>query len=318
MLTITDRFAGDNYIVRATTVDPGGKPFNNDSGVKADTNADAETDPAAIKASGTLTAWKRVYFEEDWMYKFGSLLDASTAVGDSSVKVKDDTVFQVGQTVRIFDSERIEQDAWRIATIDRTTHILGLDNGAGQAVSLGGPYQISRQAYVGRETGNDGTDFFSVDTSHLAESFDDAYVEVQRGTNPIQHVPRFPIHSFNDQLNKPFEDNWFEHRGVRNYFYLVAADQDQDRQAKGVTSSAANISYIFTELQDATFNQETVHHEIGHQWSIGGEPNGGHDDEASHDNRDLCLMSLIRNTGDNILEFGIDHLYRLRDAVEPL
>lgn len=72
VLTFTDRYAGDNYIVRATCVDAQNKPFNDDSGVTADPTADAGIPAIHIKETALLTAWKRVYIETDKMFRVGA------------------------------------------------------------------------------------------------------------------------------------------------------------------------------------------------------------------------------------------------------
>ena len=70
-LHITDRYSGDNYQVRATMQNPKGKPFDTLSGMTAPFNPAVNT---TVAATEKLIAWKRVYIEQDEMYKRGCTL----------------------------------------------------------------------------------------------------------------------------------------------------------------------------------------------------------------------------------------------------
>ncbi len=315
VLEITDRFAGDNYIVRATTTDPQGKPFNDGSGV---TDPEADGEVRRHRASATLTAWKRVYLEEDRMYVKGSFIAFDTVVGTDSVKVQDVTDFSPGAEVHVFDAAGSEPRTWKVASINETTKTLNLADQTGAEAQLGGPYTAARRGYVGSVSGG----YYAASTTGIRSTFDDAFIEVIRLPNGSAPVPRVRF-EFPAKVGDmdAYRNLYFQNQAKRNYLYLLGA-QDESTIHPGRSNASLNWSYVyFAEIQ--RHNGDPVHvtnHELVHQWDDPlGEPNDGHDNERAHDNTDWCLLNHAAHWKfDGWHELCVQHLYKLRDAVDDI
>jgi hypothetical protein len=98
-LRITDRYSGDNYQVRATMQKPHNlEPF--DKRTSWTTNDVYVT--SSIKESETMIAWKRVYIEQDNMYKLGATITADALAGATNLTVDSTADFSVGDSVVVF------------------------------------------------------------------------------------------------------------------------------------------------------------------------------------------------------------------------
>lgn len=99
VLQITNRYAGDNYQVRATLQ----KPHNQEP---FDTRTSWTTNQAytvsSISESATMIAWKRVYVEQDSMYSLGATLTADAAAGATNLTVDAVSDFKAGDPVAVF------------------------------------------------------------------------------------------------------------------------------------------------------------------------------------------------------------------------
>ncbi len=188
-LLITDRFAGDNYIVRATCEQPEtGKYFHEQPKLQG-----------KYKESTLLTAWKRIYYERDMMYRVGSLLAQDAAAGQNQVVVENGAVFAVNDRVRVFDSANREANLLTITAINGNTLIL--------SGNLTNAYTVANQGFVGRETGNNAANFFIPDTSELAQTFDECFVEWMFLADGSTGVPR--VDSTAEGQMFTFRDRWF-------------------------------------------------------------------------------------------------------------
>lgn len=330
-LKITKRFSGDNYIVRATCINPNGKPFNKKSGVSdLDDNPDAGADipDDRIKSTSLLTAWKRIYVEQDTMYRVGSFITALGAnVGDTKIEVASIGVFGVGDNVRVFDADSREGALLTINGIDLNNNELTLSG------PLTSTSSFAMNGYVGKETGTDATDFFLPDTSKLTETFDDAYIEFTFPPEGATGVPRVRAQTRlrRDALGTGnFSKRWFNNRVKRNYLHLVGAETlAESATTFGSSSFRNNYTYIFvgsierffapTPLAIPIVIREVTNHEFVHHWEISFK-DSGHDNERAWDNKDQCLMDIefppIQNIKNDKHELGTDHLYRLRDSVD--
>jgi hypothetical protein len=182
-LTITDRFAGDNYVVRATCRGVGVMPFNAGSHVSGTPGYHANLPDVDVRASTELQAWKRVYYEKDTMYRQGAFLAHPERTGTVWVDVLDRTAFRPGCTVRVLD-ERGSEPACVVLDIRPDRPVPANAPEAARrgslllSIPLSGGYGFrGSAAYVGIETGNAAADFFVPDTGRLPDTFDDAYVE---------------------------------------------------------------------------------------------------------------------------------------------
>jgi hypothetical protein len=331
VLTTTTTNAGDNYQVRATTVNPNGKPFNmSGSNLSSRNPTDyAGIDAAKIVHTGVLTAWKRVYYEQDVMYSVGSSLGANAAMGQNKVKVdpKKLSLFTVGDMVRVLDTNGREQQLLKVTAKNETTNELTLDG------TLVNDYTTANYGFVGKETGNAATDFLTPDTSKLTETFNDAYTEVDI-TNAGRSIATYEPPS--RTAWGAFSLTWFKNQKKPDYFQLVGAGRNRYnvKQADGLTDNQVNISWVWTltvlDLPiSAARNREITNHEIVHQFDPAkwgnAEDEGGHNHLKAYDDSVPCLM----NEGTNALKAGshketdplilsLDRIYMIRDRDTPI
>lgn len=341
-LFVTNRFGGDNYQVRATTISPNNKPFNDDSNL-TDKSADAEIPRDCIQASGILTAWKRVYYERDSMYRVGGLLVANAPAGATQVEVSKasfQTMFQVNDTIRLLDgspngitgetftitAKVVRQDPAFIPP-GKFHYILTLNRPITQS------YAVARMAFAGVETGNPDVDFFNTDVSRLRETFDDAYVEVMNGPNAGSGpVPRIDEQDFTGpQSQLAFTKLFFNNKNLDNYFYLVGANTPPPKTVLATTNNAHNFSFIYVGAIEDVFSvqkgftaaeltnalRDITQHEIVHQFDVRGDGDG-HDSELAWDALDRCLMDVDRIRTNANYKLGHQHLYKLRDFEGPI
>lgn len=299
-LRITDDFAGDNYIVRATGEKPNGTQYYDQQTKLND----------KYKSSGVLTAWKRIYFEKDMMYRTGSLLSVDAAINDTAVTVADASVFQdafdattpsTRPQVRILSAGNgMEVNLVRITNI--TGNILTLDS------SLGKSHLISKQGFVGLRTGINDNDFYTIDTSNISTTFNDAYVEIVEMQSGGSGVPKIVFNTVAD-LNE-FSSNWFNYKNKSNCIHLVGATSYSSVLNVGVSlSNNNNISCVLFDSINSTsaldggtvYNLSLVqknalakfvlNHEFVHQFddiSVG----NGHDHEYTPDGNHSCIMDV--------------------------
>jgi len=122
-LTITDDNSGDNYYVQASM--------------------ESDFPPARTKTTALLTAWKRVYYEKDKMYRQGSYLSADADSDDTTINVDNPERFLIGYKIRVFDTSAKEPQILEIT--DKDGAELTLDG------NLENSYQKTRHAAVGIE-----------------------------------------------------------------------------------------------------------------------------------------------------------------------
>jgi hypothetical protein len=337
-LRITDRFAGDNYRVRATCRFAAGsaQPFDESSGVTSPAQAVLRLPGVDIGESMLLTAWKRIYYEMDTMYRRGSWVATPTVPAPVGiVRVADRTQFAVGDTVRVFD--QLTTDG--AATVRRivppgppapgqtTVGTLFL------TVPLGNRYGVMRPAYVGVESPGPPDPFFVPDTSMLEATFDDVFVEWRQiGQRRLPGVPREDEPPLNIDL---FTDDWFDNRpGTgRNTVHLVGAGFSTLND--GLTSPTSNCSYVFVQRAPGVVHipakiRDIINHELTHQFTTWARASadGDHDLLRAWDNADNCLMDDAtprngapgsgRNDVNDTHELCIDHLYVVRDNPDGL
>ncbi|MBY0230852.1 MAG: hypothetical protein K2W96_16315, partial [Gemmataceae bacterium] len=351
LLHASETFSGDNYVVRATTVDPGNqgatalkKPFNAGSQL-ADADDTAKIAAANIKETGVITAWKRFYYEADSAYKKGGLLKQSVNRGDTKLKVftwafGGVTGITVGSKVRVGDLSRREAELIEVTKIER----IG-DSGREYEVTLAKPvtndyakFQVFRDGinigYVGVETG-DGNDVWKPDMDSLAKTYDDAYVEwlpapgsgaipnpdwwrENRGVKSLaptkRWVEKFMANSIGD--NQPY----------RNVALVVGLEDLLPLGLGGVngwTKQEPHISLVQVGSLKGTENADTVNHELCHLFdpdSMAKEWPTSHPELPAHDGSNGCLMSPgdgathphKKDTGEH--ELSLIQIYKVRDA----
>lgn len=320
-LHITNRFAGDNYRVRATGTQP-----------KPNTYFDQQTElNNKYKTSGLFTAWKRVYYEMDTMYRAGSYLSADAAASQNQVAIGNVGDFTQGDQVSVFDSTRDQRNTYTITNINTTTNTLTLSANLPFAV------RVADGGYVGRHT---GTVFYVPDLSRLADTFADCYAELLPKFDGSAGVPLENFANYTEP--QQFRNRWFKNQGKSNYIYVVGAYRNYTGTGShGWTWPQVgwNVSYIFVDAIETHYgatnhpaaNRDATNHEWIHQFQSASEI-GSHDHEAAHDGSDRCLMDEPhRNRTDDRLEAGLSttvddtpptdptyHVYKIRDWEDNL
>lgn len=324
-LTITNRYAGDNYIVRATCIDPEGKPFNDNSGVTADPNADADIDEGSIKATSLLTAWKRVYVEVDKMFRVGADLTADSGADQANKKeIHVNTGglnLASGDKVQVFDRDDQESPFGEVGVVDSVAanKIVLVDN-------LTGDYETSKSAHVGKLSDDDDADFkpfYEADVSEVRDMWKHAFVDVtfpEKGAGVYPHRP-------NDALNAHIA--WF-HLGLtgdrRNYFHLVGAHKNGNRLGEAQSEPNNKCVVFIQHIEDVIDEDERAQtikavtvHELTHQFDDdpalpGGEHHFPPEDGIVPMANGYCVMD-----GEYHLpsRWCIYHVYSVRDEKDP-
>jgi hypothetical protein len=317
ILTVTDRYAGDNYIVQSSH----------------------RSSFASLKESGTLVAWKRVYVEEDKMFKKGTDLAADfTADGNSDadvIQVVDASGFAVNDSIVIFDADHPSGETRTISAINgNNITVADLTNSynAGYASGDKGA-AIGRPAdgYYDAELSSGTIAAFGVVTSGVDGG---CFVECKRLPDTETPVPFRSNFGVTEEaaMNAivDFANVWFANRTKTNYFCLLGActltrlgDEHYGKSNADVNIVSVFLGEIQREFTQDAFqaNATTVAHEIGHQfsqqhcthrytWMGSGDPctmNVEGDPEAEPPIPPTSLT-------DQTVEFHQDHLYTIRDS----
>lgn len=290
-LRITERFAGDNYRVRA--------------------RLGSTTDPVVAK-TGIITAWKRLFVEQDRMFRErGQFLD-DVEIGATVLTVMEDTLrFVVGDTILIFDTDNQIPDVRTVQALTTTT--ITLNEGTTRAFSH------DKLAYAGRFA--DG--FYEADLGKIHQTYDDAFVEVVFRSDGSAYVPWTSQNNLSDQTEyDAFSARWFKNgrelNDLTNYIHVVGIDHYLfmgDPGFLGVTGSDKNYSFVahgaITEAYGMgsplipPAQRSTTSHEFGHQFGLPEETAlrrawcGTDGDICSGT---ICLMDSGRNRTNDIYE----------------
>ncbi len=295
ILTITDRYAGDNYRVRArlTTGDP------------------------LIAKTGIITAWKRIFVESDKMLRQrGQALALDAAAGATSVMVLNTLRFLPGDSVLIFDTvNQVPETNTVQATLD--TEIQLTD-------PLASDHLVTNFAYIGRAA--DG--FFEPDLCTLTKAFDDPFVQLMvlpDGSGVLPYTPKEQLSS-QAQLDD-FSQRWFKNGQIAldntNYVHVIGCEKLIDPVSGldidlGLTLRSQNWTYVcrgrVEELYPPPMDplvpivlEDVVAHEMGHQFGLPAESHLGHPAwcNPAYCGTALCLMEDDENLTDGTDEFEV-------------
>lgn len=207
VLTITNQDAGDNYVVASC-------PFTAPSQRMAED---------LFAAGHNLVAWKRIYVEEDQMYRAGADLTQDALPGHTTLVV-DQIPAGVGQgtELRLFDAndptgEHVEVESVEGTQLHLTDEITGtyregypaLLNGDGAGAAVGVPragvYDANLEMLAGHVY---GVDCAGTDGGCFVE-----FVSPTAGTNIT------PFRSFFASVYEmhAYRDLWFSNQGESNY-----------------------------------------------------------------------------------------------------
>jgi hypothetical protein len=335
-LLITDRFTGDNYIVRATCEEvEAGKYFHEQPKLQG-----------KYKESVLLTAWKRVYCEVDRMYKIGTDLARDTNIGDIKVFVRSarvldnnrhiielrpSQIFSVNDEVVVFDADHPKGERRIIVAIDDNEMSITLDKplqNSYKASPDDAYYAIEgKGAAIAKPSGG----FWEADIALIQTALEPCFVEV---IFPQEGAVAVPYKHFTYEAKDPqrgylgmnhFSQLWFAHHvskgNFNNYIHLVGAYDHGDYRyfaasGRSVSEKDDNASYVFVAItgERTIFNQEITAHEIIHQWQFKGTdydstlgPNyDQHDFIEGGVRHSYCLMNYSSNFWDGIVRLWHD------------
>ena len=297
-LSITDRYSGDNYCVRATLADPKNKPFDTLSGMTAGVPVSQST----VKCSETLIAWKRVYIEQDEMYKAGCTVTADFTPVDGMVTntlVVDATAdFNVGDAAVAFWPGGSSENVTVVGKGSSTLSVAGLNvpvpkYGGFRIVGRDDVYTVDRRflpnAYGSIPDGSDGGAFIELRS-------------IDAGRNPNARVPKYDTFP-NAIEEESYAKYWFDRLDSNrsNVAYVLAAKREVGGSL-GVTFLSARTCTVYVESNFVNDNgvclEETVAHELGHRFGLRNSVGGKFRyidhyqvNVSSHDDLDKCLMS---------------------------
>ena len=303
-LSITKRFSGDNYRVRATLQNPNGEPFDIISGM-ANVAFSAQ---ATIKETRNLVAWKRIYLELDTMYEHGCTVTAlvQSTPGQMLLPVDSTADFSIGDSVVVFwkgDSTSSVIRGFSTSTLIIDSIAKNIPRFAGvrpenEPVPLNNATQRLANAFGLHPDGRDGGAFIE-------------FIPVDVWKEAIPKFHCFP----NADIAFEFADEWFDQKSHRsnNVAQVVIGKNIVTSQftAYGVTDGLLSICILFADNTPGTvFLQDTVAHEVGHRCGLSKRrvSHFAHIDEdntgiKSHCDGDLCLMTSDRNRTDSVTEF---------------
>jgi hypothetical protein len=323
-LNMTDRYAGDNYRVRATCRNPNGSPFDTVSGTTAGAPAVCEI----IPSSTTLVAWKRAYLERDNMYQKGATITAAFTPDanwhDDTLDVDNAGDFGVGDQITIFTAGGDTRTRSVIAATEYSIDVADLD--------------ISLPKYSGVKLTSSNSTYYA--PSHLlTETYGEhtdgrdggcfvEFVHAPSGSGNVPKYTRFPLpppNASSDPEVMGFALHWFgNYSNSENTFQVVAARR-KHTNSLGSTLASENITMIWTERFSGYATAvrgdamaETLSHEIGHQfelWRAHVDAHSPAGDVDNHEGTDRCVMSYEIVLIDGFAEFCIDCLFNVRDAI---
>lgn len=327
-LSFTSHFAGDNYQIECSM---------------------ESSFSRVVDRTCVLTAWKRIYIEEDQMCKAGADLasdfapdenatpDALPVSSRSRFGAND---FRIGDQVIVIDADNPVGETAIVTNIDTSvapwliylnvdlTNSYNAGYGAGDkgaAIVIPDPDRNS-QADVYDAL----RELFSTNAYGLATDGSDGgcfvvfvpLVGASTRTPYTWSLSTLPVGN-----RTPFTQYipvWFGSFHQTNVFYLLAGNSVSTGQY-GFNYGEANASVILvgTIGSNPVFNGETVVHELGHTWVAGHQADGNHPHDApAHDNSDYCIMdygpsgelgTIFSNGKTEFCVDGPDHMYEIRD-----
>lgn len=282
-LVITNRYAGDNYQVEGSF------------------DAAFSCAPNCAK-TGVLTAWKRVYLENDLMYRVGAFIGRPTTLPDR-VFVTDIQPFvgQEGREFELIHADEPTQSGDRSRYRERHTigQIVRIGRMAGEIVLTAGEVlvhdffpndrDVTLSDAVGLITGNAAEDYYRVSDHIVRTLFSDSlveYVPIDATLPVVPYVESIQGRAWMENWMR-FADKWGETDRAPNHQHLIAATRLQNA-ADLARAEATNIQersyvYVYTEVigaSRATLLAEVAAHEVAHLWHTNPQPDPDDDEHC--------------------------------------
>ena len=343
-LTITDRHAGDNYVIEASP------------------DAQFSCSPNCSR-SGTLTAWKRVYVEQNRMLRRGTRLLRDITPGDTEILVADRNAFPAPPfQVKLVHAPPISASGpdFYEEVVEVTGMQVAQDPGGprpGLLLTAGpiqGYYMSADQAQgqqraylsdgVGLWTGGTN-DHFSANLTSVAGTFSDAFVEYVFLPEPFAgtdgSVARI---DFGGPANALMERDLFAFKWGRtnlrpggmvfsqsnHQILYIANTSDTQRQLRGVARvlDGSNDCWLFMSRLTVAQSREAAVHELTHQWRVNNDApwhvagSGGHCNLATAPSVDRFIYNnpsvhCTMNSIDTVSTDGIIGFHYVTIAGQP-
>jgi hypothetical protein len=315
-LTITDRFAGDNYQIEASP-DPQFSCAPNCS------------------RSGIITAWKRVYVEQNRMFRRGTLLLEDIMPGQMEIRVVDWRLFpEPPFRVKLVHAPRVREIGGEfyeelVEIVDSLPEEQPGHPNAGRLVTAGPVrnfyFSADRALGAMRRYLSDGVglwtdtpaDHLTADFSAVANTYHDAFVEYVllpdhlAGTDGS--IPRLDFGTLQPADGVEMQRDLFAFKWGRtnnrpggavfaqpNHQVVYVANRS-DRQAslRGLTTVFEGFNDTFLFMSQLSFAQsrEASVHELAHQWLVNNEVprhepgSGGHCNTATRPTADRFIYN---------------------------
>ena len=333
-LNITDHCSGDNYQVRATLRNPvpSGEtdicwPFDTLSG----TTPQAPKVKSGVRQSAKLVAWKRIYIEQDNMYKEGCTVTAAkgtdTDNNDDTLSVDSSDDFSGGDDVVIFwqggkhNTQVVDTGSGSVTVRDLP---MDVPQWAGiRPKKEPATYQLDLsalpEAFGESPDGSDGGTFVEFDFKTLSSGSDKIpkYAELPTPEPPIKP----------DGETENFSEYWYDNSGDKtNCMQLVAANVLNPPEVTGWSESDSNSNIAIIAVSEQSSPQSkrlACAHELGHLVGGLGVADNLHVDLADgkkhpdHMDAGTCIMDYDKNASDGYIEFCIKCCTDVRDASDP-
>jgi len=231
--------------------------------------------------SAVYTAWKRVYLENDAMFRRGSFVGGPEPLppGRGSIPVTDIRPF-IGQEgarlVLIHSGPFLHSTAFWSETHELRgvvpeqagvggTLILGSDGdptvtrfpydpasayGEGTPSFLGDAVGLVTGATLNPRDDVEGRDFFFADDGYLNALFNPAFVEYVAYPDPVPWLPALPLMENDARVRILLSEKWFKGRGLPNHQHLLGVSEEpcelgRCTMAWGRTRAAGGIDYSY-------------------------------------------------------------------------
>lgn len=328
-LTITDQYAGDNYQVE----------FSLDSDFSR-----------ILDRTAVMVAWKRIYIEEDQMYRKGADL-ASDFIPDTNALPDSLTVvsrtygggvgISVGDDVLVFDADIPYGETATVTSIVDMTLYLDTDltnsynagYGAGDkgaAVAVPDPDDDEDIDVFDPEVELFTTNAYGFATDGADGGCFVEFVKVESGSTPVPY--RWSLNYWSNWATPwtTYVPVWFENRQKPNFLYVLSGQGMGWQYLYGFNYGeekasiilVGNIESAIPSADRRTFNGETVVHELGHTWASPPMDDSHPHDARAHDDSDYCVMdygpsgqlkTIFSNGKTEFCIDGPNHLYEVRD-----
>lgn len=294
ILTITDRYAGDNYQVAACL---------------------NSTFSGNVGRSQIFTAWKRCYLETDEMYNYGATIvngfNADADFNPDILIIDNAEDFSIGDNLTVFDNKGnseqcvVQTKTYSTLTVNDLTNSYDMYGGVrltNNVTTRTASHHLLTNAYGLNTDGTDGG----------------AFVEFSIITNGSGAVPKYRSWP-NDIVSFDFCNYWFDNKANNsNLFQLVTCFEHSDGSG-GTTRRSMNISFVTTLTWGGGIATEgdVVVHELAHQFPLLASHVDNGEKVNDWSGQPYCIMDYNESHTDDRAEFDVLCLYDIRDAEEP-